>query len=502
MIEPATAGLVSIAPDGRTYPVPSEAQRDAEFGRIADAVKAHSGSVVAVQGLGFVGVAVCAALADSGRHLVIGVDLPAPSSYWKVGGVAAGSTSLGASDESLVVALAEGVRGGRLFATTVEEAYALADVIVVDVDLGLESDGEAAVASFERAIRGVGAHMREDALVVVETTVPVGTCRTIVLPALIDERRRRGIDHAPALANAYERVMPGPTYLDSVRRYPRSFAGVDADSGRRARSFLESYVDAPLHELPDLESAELGKLLENSYRSANIAFIHEWTKLAESIGVDLWAVVDSIRARRGTHDNIRNPGFGVGGYCLTKDSLLAQWGAERLLGSDVRLEATLAALETNAVMPLHTLQLLVELSGGTLDGKAVALCGIAYLAGVADTRNSPSETFVRELQAAGAEVRVHDPYVVRWTERPDIDMHQELADTLAGVDAVVLAVPHRDYTALDARTLIAMVGSPALLVDAQNIVGDASARKLRDAGWRLAGVGKGHWRAAGYGDPL
>jgi UDP-N-acetyl-D-glucosamine dehydrogenase len=471
--------------------------RDA-FAAIAGRVREDGRPVVVVQGLGFVGTAVCAALAAAGRHLVIGVDLATPGSQEKVASIAAGSPPFGAPDPALASALADGVAHGRLFATSDEEAYALASVIVVDVDLGLGPDGEVAIEGFERAIRDVGRNMAEDALVVVETTVPVGTCRSVVLPALVDERSRRGISSLPALANAYERVMPGPRYVESVRSYPRSFAGLDEESAARTRAFLESFVDAPLTELPDLESAELGKLLENSYRAANIAFIHEWTLLAESIGVDLWAVVDSIRARRGTHDNIRNPGFGVGGYCLTKDSRLAQWGAERLLGSDVRLEMTLAALETNALMPLHTLDLVRRVLGGTLSGSVVAVCGVAYLADVADTRNSPSELLVRELRAAGAEVRVHDPCVTHWSERPDVTVEQDLGAALAGADAVVLAVPHRAYRALDAGTLAALAGRASALVDTQNIVGDPMAAELVAAGWRVAGVGKGHWRAAGY----
>ena len=165
-------------------------------------------------------------------------------------------------------------------------------------------------------------------------------------------------------------------------------------------------------------SSELGKLLENSYRALNIAFMHEWTLLAEKIGVNLFDVVDSIRVRRGTHDNMRYPGFGVGGYCLTKDSLLAQWSAANLFGIDTVLEMTLAGLKTNYEMPLHTLQLVEEAAGGSLVGKTIAVCGVSYLAEVADTRNSPTETLLEGLLEKGARPRLHDPHVVTWIERP------------------------------------------------------------------------------------
>jgi UDP-N-acetyl-D-glucosamine dehydrogenase len=494
----ATSQAISVAPDGSSYPIPTNRAAREAFGAIGRAAERGAATVVAVQGLGFVGTAVCGALVASGRHIVIGVDLATPAAYWKVATIGSGMVPA-SPDPALATAIASGVTSGRLFTTTLDDAYCLADVIVVDIDLGLHHSGEVAMGSFERAIRAIGQNMREDALVVIETTVPVGTCRTVALPALMEERSARGIDMPVLLANAYERVMPGPRYLESVRAYPRSYAGVDAESAERARHFLESFVEAPLRELRDLESAELGKLLENSYRAANIALIQEWTQLAESIGVNLWEVVDSIRARAGTHDNIRNPGFGVGGYCLTKDSVLAQWGAERLLGSEVRLETTLAALETNALMPLHTLDHLRELADGDLNGKSVALCGVSYLPDVADTRNSPSETFLRGIEREGAAARVHDPLVVRWPERPDVSIERELARVLQGVDAIVLAVAHRAYQELRAADFQRLVGRSALLVDAQNIIDDVTAHELRAAGWRVSGVGKGHWRTAGYG---
>ena len=508
-----TAADASRAPDGSVYPLPSATELQAHASELAAAAERHraaSRTVVAVQGLGFVGSAVVAAVAaataadGSPAHFAIGVDLPRPETYWKVATVAAGGTPVVAPDPALAEAIAAGVARGNLTASASESAYGLADVIVVDVDLGvrdLAAGADAAVdlAPYEAAIRAVGQTMREDALVVVETTSPVGTSRKVALAALSEERRRRGIETPPLLAHAPERVMPGPRYLESVRAFPRVFAGADAESARRAQAFLSTIVDAELRELPTLEAAELTKLLENSYRSANIAFLHEWTLLAESIGVDLWSVVDAIRVRKGTHDNIRSPGLGVGGYCLPKDALLAQWGAAHLLGSDVALSTTLDALETNRLMPLHTFEHARRLAID-LRGRTVALCGVAYIPDVADTRNAPSELLHDALVEAGADVRVHDPHVVHWIERPEIAVSQDLAATLDGADGVVLAVPHAAYRALGPGALERLTGRPAFLVDAQDVVGDEAARALHAAGWLVSGVGKGHWLAEGLGE--
>jgi nucleotide sugar dehydrogenase len=509
---------VSFSPDGTVFGIPSEEESRSTFREIAESAEAHrggEGQIVVVQGLGFVGSAVAAAVAsvsdEAGRplHYVIGVDLATPASYWKVGKINEGEPPFHSPDEKLPPLFRQAVHErANLRATTCETAYSLADVIIVDVHFDVEdraiqdaTEIQVDLAGFERALHTIGRHMRADALVLVETTVPMGTCERIALPILREERMRRGIEEPVLLANAYERVMPGPGYLDSIRSYPRTFAGVDDSSTERARSFLSTFIDVedhPLWELGDTVSSELGKLLENSYRSLNIAFMHEWTLLAEKIGVNLFEIVNSIRVRSGTHDNMRYPGFGVGGYCLTKDSLLAQWSAANLFGVDAELEMTLAGLKTNYEMPLHTLRLAEEVAGGSVAGKTIAVCGVSYLAGLADTRNSPTETLLDGLLEKGARPRLHDPHVATWIERPEIDVLQSLGDALEGADGVVFAVAHEEYVSLAPEDLLACLDGNAFVVDAQDVLTDAKAQLLHEAGRRVIGVGKGHWRKNHY----
>jgi UDP-N-acetyl-D-glucosamine dehydrogenase len=504
----------SPSPDGTAYSIPSEAETRVAFRELAEAAETHrkqGGQVVVVQGLGFVGSAVAAVIATASDaagqplHYVIGVDLATPQSYWKVGKINDGEPPFRSPDEELPEILREAVQiRANLRATTCEEAYSLAEVIIVDVHLDVEDrviqGGEevrVGLAGFEAAVRTIGRNMRADALVLIETTVPMGTCERIALPILQAERRRRGIEEPVLLAHAYERVMPGPRYIDSIRSFRRTFAGIDDASAERARAFLSTFVDVeghPLWQLGDTVSSELGKLLENSYRSVNIAFMYEWTLLSERIGVNLFEVVDSIRVRSGTHDNMRYPGFGVGGYCLTKDSLLAQWSAANLFGVDTVLEMTLSGLKTNFEMPLHTLDLAEELAGGDLSGKTIAVCGVSYIAEVADTRNSPTEILLDALLDKGALPRVHDPHVVTWMERPETQVFQSLTEALEGADGVVLAIPHDAYVDLPAEDLLAQLDRNAFIVDAQNVLTDEKAQLLHDAGRRLLGVGKGHWR--------
>lgn len=501
-------GAVSIAPDGAEYPLPTP---EALARQMADIKRRGARRpVVVVQGLGFVGSAVAAVLADASdadgqpRWFVIGVDLASVASWWKVARINEGRVPIQAPDPEFDRLVRRGaLERGNLCATASEEAYELAEVIVVDVQLDVcdrlaqaPSDIRLDLRGFEAAIRTVGRRMRPDALVLVETTVPIGTCEKIVLPILQDERARRGI-HAPVrLAHAYERVMPGPRYIESICCFWRTYAGVDETSTDRARVFLSSFIQTDefaAWPLADTASSELGKVLENSYRAANIAFIHEWTLFAEKAGINLWAVIDSIRVRKGTHDNMRYPGFGVGGYCLTKDSLLAQWAATHLYHTDTAFGVTLAALQINNDMPLHTLGLLRELNEGSLRGRGLLLAGVSYFPDLADTRNSPAEVFVDAALAEGAQVSLHDPCVQRWPERPGLPISSNWADAVAQAAAIVLAVPHSAYRKLKPSDF----PHPLLIVDANNVLTDSLATALHQAGCRLLGVGKGHWRLQG-----
>ena len=505
---PPASSVDSTAFDGSRYPIPDAGTREEAFVRLEERVRearAQGMRVVVVQGMGFVGAVMAAVVANAShagrpRYFVIGVDLPTPTAYWKVGMLLENRAPVVSEDPAIQAYVNRGVRERRnLTAIADERAYGLADVVVVDVQLDVaerhfESAGSVAVdiEPFRAAVRAIGRHLQPGALVLIETTVPPGTTAQVVVPVLREEFTRRGLGGAPLVAHSYERVMPGRHYVRSIERFWRSFAGATPEAGDAAEAFLSTIIavdEYPLQRLGDTTASELAKVLENSYRAANIAFIHEWTRAAEAIGVNLFEVIRGVAVRKGTHDNIMRPGFGVGGYCLTKDGYLAQWGVSRLFGADVSLDVTIGAMGINYAMPRHSFELLAEAL--PLEGRTVLLAGISYLSDVADTRNSPSADFCDLLQEVGATIVAHDPYVQHWPERPEV-RHLPLDEGLARADAVVLAVRHQAYLTLDPRRL---TGRPGLVVlDTQDIVSDAKADELRAAGLRVIGVGKGHWR--------
>jgi len=217
-----------------------------------------------------------------------------------------------------------------------------------------------------------------------------------------------------------------------------------------AESFLKTIIDTSKCKLTRLNSTtatEMAKVMENSYRATNIAFAVEWSRFAEEAGVDLWSIVDAIRVRK-THSNLMYPNIGVGGYCLTKDPLLASWARKNYFGSETGLEMSVSSVSTNDQMPVFAYQRLKSLFG-PLDRKRVVLFGASYRGDVGDTRFSPVEPLFRLLKTDSCEIRVHDPYVRVWEEL-GIHTSSEIEDVLLiNPDLIIISTAHSKYKSDD-----------------------------------------------------
>jgi UDP-N-acetyl-D-glucosamine dehydrogenase len=425
---------------------------------------------------------------------VVGVEVETPKGRERAEALRSGRVPVDSADPRMAEALQAGLEAGNLTATTDPEVYGRAAVTVMDIglDLSRAPDGSPQV-DFEplrAAARGLGERMPEGSLVIVETTVPPGTCEIVIAPEIDDALAERGMARGGILlAHAYERVMPGDRYLDSIVNFWRVYAGLTEPAADACEAFLSSVInvsDFPLTRLPSTAASEIGKLLENSYRATTIAFMEEWGRFAEALDVDLFEVIAAIR-RRPTHSNMRQPGFGVGGYCLTKDPLFAQYGAHELLGlRDLEFPFSARSVQMNEAMPLVTLDRLEELLGGELTGRRLLLLGVTYREGVADTRSSPSRVFRDAAQERGAELVAHDPLLSSWDGMAELP--SELPDP-SGFDAVVFAVAHPEYSALDLEAWLGQ--ARPLVIDANAVLDHAQLHTLASLGCRVWSIGRG-----------
>ncbi len=441
-------------------------------------VETNSGKkVVVVQGLGFVGavMALVCANALTEEYAVIGVDLANEKTYWKIRSINEGIFPLIADDPKIAEFFDNAKAKGNFLATYDPLAYQYADVVIVDINLDVkkQSDKEGGLQDFDvdlngfkSAIQSIGRNCRDDVLVLVETTVPPGTCDQVVKPIIEEELSKRKLNlNNYRLGHSYERVMPGPNYINSIREFPRVYAGVTEASANAVEEFLKTIIDISKCDLTRLEhtnATEMAKVLENSYRAMNIAFAVEWSRFAEEAGVDLYAMVNAIRART-THANLMYPGIGVGGYCLTKDPLLASWARKSHFGSSSGLEMSINGVSVNDQMPKFAFDRLVQVFGDVSD-KRVTFLGVSYRGDVGDTRFSPVEPIVEMVRDTGAEIVLHDPFVSYWEEQKcyvESDLNAVLD---SATDIIVVSAGHSQYK-LESTIDKLMTLNPVLIFD-------------------------------------
>ncbi len=532
----------SISPSGERFAVPSPDQYAAEMARLrtlAATSRAEGREVVVVMGLGFVGAVMAAIIADArdaqGRptKFVIGCQRPSARSYWKIPIINRGEPPVKAEDPEVAEIVARTVRQSQtLTATYHSDCLQLADVVVVDVqcdlvkpELGNVQAGTVDMDAFVSTVETIGDQIPPGCLVLIETTVAPGTTELIAWPILKRAFERRGLDAVPLLAHSFERVMPGRHYVASIRDFWRVCAGCDRPARVRAEQFLRQVLNTAEFELTVMDrpiESETTKILENTYRATVLALMDEWCLFAERTGVDLTKVIEAIR-RRPTHSNILFPGPGIGGYCLPKDGGLGYWAYGNVLGfddGDQVFQLTPAAININDRRALHAADLVAEAlaaMGTPVTDAAVLLCGASYRPDVADTRYSGSELVIRSLADRGARMRVHDPYVTQWPELADQEnypapglswkrfflnqeplaqllVEQDLGAALAGVDAMVLAVPHQPYLHLRPDQVVGWAGQPLAVVDCYGILSDHEIRRYLELGCAVRGLGRGHIR--------
>lgn len=414
--------------------------------------------VVVVQGLGFVGavMSLVCANAITEDYAVIGVDLPNEKNYWKIKSINDGVFPLIADDPKIDHFFNNAKEKGNFLATYDPLAYEYADVIIVDINLDVQKEiskkrsldsFDVNLKGFESAIETIASHCKDDILIIVETTVPPGTCKKVVQPIIEATFKKRGLSADNyLLGHSYERVMPGPDYIDSIREYPRVYSGSSKISADAVEMFLKTIIDTSICDLTRLENTnatEMAKVLENSYRAMNIAFAVEWSRYAEEAGVNLYGIVDAIRARK-THANLMYPGIGVGGYCLTKDPLLASWSRRSLFDSQSDLNMSINSVSVNDQMPIFAFERLIKVFGD-LKGKNVVFLGVSYRGDVGDTRFSPVEALVDMVRDTDANISLHDPFVSYWEEQEcfvESDLNLVLE---SDPDLVIISTGHNAY---------------------------------------------------------
>jgi UDP-N-acetyl-D-mannosaminuronic acid dehydrogenase len=412
---------------------------------------------ICIQGLGYIGLPTAAMFALSG-HDVLGYDID-PRVLRSLQRDA-NHVKEAAVREFFLDAL----RSGRLTLTDVLPADAQAYVICVPTPT---IDHRPDLSYVQAAIRAIAPLLNERDLVVIESTVPPGTMERVIIPLL----RASGVDpDSVALTHCPERVSPG-AIVRELRENARVIGGRKPGDAERARALYASFCRSAIHTT-DVLTAELVKVIENTYRDVNIAFANELALLAEELGIDVHEAISL--ANQHPRVNILSPGPGVGGHCIPVDPHFLS------NANPFVTELIQTSRRINERMPHVVVRRVAEMIGPHASAR-VALLGASYKANVDDTRKSPTERVEELLHERGFVTRVYDPVAERYARLLAASLEEAVSD----VDAIVLMVGHDEFRSIEPALI-------APLVRARNVIDTRAfwpAERWADAGFRVYTIG-------------
>jgi UDP-N-acetyl-D-glucosamine dehydrogenase len=407
-------------------------------------------SVVAIVGAGYVGLPLAQVFADGGNDVVL-VDVERRV----VEGINRGESHI---EDVPSEELAPLVERGAVRATTDYDELSGADAILIALATPLTKQREPDLSIVTTAVTGIAQRLRAGQLVVLESTTYPGTTREVVRP-ILEELSGLEAGKDFHLAFSPERVDPGNETW-STKTVPKIVGGITDECTRRASELYGSVVDT-VHPVSSPEAAELTKLLENIFRSVNIALVNELAQLCERMSIDVWEVVGAAATKPFGFMSFK-PGPGLGGHCIPVDPFYLTWKAREY---GFYTEFIELAGKVNEGMPYYCRSLISQaLNHGaerSLKGAKVLVLGVAYKSDISDVRESPALKVMDLLEHAGAEVSYHDPHVPTLNGKSSVPLEPGAYDCVAILTA---------HSSIDHAQV---VRDAKVVVDFRNATGDA-----------------------------
>jgi UDP-N-acetyl-D-glucosamine dehydrogenase len=413
---------------------------------------------IAIVGAGYVGLPLAVAFAEAGREVIC---LDTDQAL-----VAAINRGLSHVEDVADQTLAGLVDEGRLRASTDPAVCAEADAVLLCLPTPLSTNREPDLSILEAATRTLADHVRPDQLIILESTTYPGTTREVLAPILEQGGLVAGRDFH--LAMSPERIDPGRRDW-TVKTTPKVVGGLTPACTERAIELYSAFVER-LVPVSSCEAAELTKLLENIFRSVNIALVNELAMLCHRMGLDVWEVVDAAATKPYGFMPF-TPGPGLGGHCLPIDPFYLSWKAREY---DFPVEFIELAGKVNQHMPYYCAERVAQALNDhakAVRGSSLLILGVSYKSNVGDLRESPALKLIGLLREAGADVSYHDPHVPNLaSESIDLESVELTDEALQRADAVCVVTAH---AAVDH----ARVAEQArLVVDFRNAVPDRNGK--------------------------
>lgn len=399
--------------------------------------------------MGYVGVPLAVEFARSGLE-VVGIDVSAE----KVAALNAGRSYITDVPDSVVAELAG---RGALRATTDPAVLADVDAVCICVPTPLRKSQDPDISYIVDAVEQARKYLHPGMLVVLESTTYPGTTAELVLPKLEESGLKAGVDFF--LAFSPERVDPGNRNF-GIRNTPKVIGGITPACTQRAVELYRHAVDT-LIPVSDAQTAEMVKLLENTFRAINIGMVNELAIICDKLRVDVWEVINAAKSKPFGFMPFY-PGPGLGGHCIPVDPLYLSWKMKTINYTAQFIEL---ASEINASMPRYVVDkaaLALNSVRKSVNGSRILVLGVAYKRDVSDTRESPALDIIGLLKERGGEVRFADPHV------PEIEIlgeKMQAFDLRRGVAQFDLLIIVTDHSSFD---YAALLGQAALVLDTRN----------------------------------
>jgi UDP-N-acetyl-D-mannosaminuronic acid dehydrogenase len=426
---------------------------------------------ICVMGLGYIGLPTASTFATHGLR-VVGVDVnPQVLETLRNGG-------LHIHEPGLRTLVQAALGSGNLTLSAKPEP---ADAFIIAVPTPFFEDKRADMRAVTAAAEAITAVLKRGDLVVLESTSPPRTTVDLVAPILERSGLRRGLDFH--LAYSPERVLPGQILRELIEN-ARVLGGIDPQSAQAAHDLYATFVRGEIFQT-DATTAEMVKLMENTYRDVNIAIANEFSRLAERFGVDIWEAIEL--ANRHPRVKILRPGPGVGGHCISVDPWFLVEAAPDLTPL-IRASRQVNDTQPGFVAALVGRALERPAQGGSLNlhGLKIAALGLAYKPDVDDLRESPAIEVCHLLSASGALVTAFEPFKLE-AGIPGLRQAATLAEALSGADAALILVAHAQFRALT-PALLASAMPGRVLIDTASI---CAPQVWEAAGFKLHRLGVG-----------
>src|SRR5256886_453470 len=407
---------------------------------------------IAVVGAGYVGLPLSATFAEAGCHVLV-VDVVEPV----IEGLNRGESHIADVESARWAPL---VQQGLVRATTDYGELKQAEAILIALPTPLSRQREPDLSIVEAATRDIAAVLQEGQVVVLESTTWPGTTREVLQP-LLEEGSGLKVGEGFHLAMSPERVDPGREDW-TTKTTPKVLGGITPECTRRAAAVYRQALDT-VHELSSPEAAELTKLLENIFRSVNIALVNELAMLCDRMGIDIWEVADAAATKPFGYMRF-SPGPGLGGHCIPVDPFYLTWKAREF---GFYTEFIELAGKVNEEMPYFCRSLVSQAlnhhAQKAMKGSRILILGVSYKPDIGDLRESPALKLISLLQNAGSDLAYHDPHVPRIDEE-GLSL-SSVAYEPGAYDCVVIVT---DHSSLDYEQL---VDEARLVVDLRNATG-------------------------------